>query len=149
MSRKHAATTWIYLIAEVYWYHPTFARHPSGGVPTRVFRHRTAAEAHCLQLNQRFQAQKCPFDHPPREVADADSNTWISWPEDEDRLRVLIDYVQDLGLPPPCLDLPLLLAWKVWWCETRPAMTTAQWQAIWAFLDRLPRYRVSAIDCKD
>lgn len=139
----------VYLVAEVLWHHPHFARHPAGGIPLRLFRHRDAAEACCLRLNRNFQAGRCPFDHPPREVASRASAAWLRWDEDEPRLRVLIDYVQDLGLPAPPTDGPLRAAWVAWWRATRPAMEPAQWQAIWTFLDRRLPFRVSEVPCQE
>jgi hypothetical protein len=69
------------------------------------------------------------------------------WEEDPQRLLILGDYVQDLGLAAPTPGENPVQTWKDWWEETRPAMEPWQWEAIWTFLDRAPRYRVSTIKC--
>jgi hypothetical protein len=137
----------LYVVQEVWWFRGEFANHPDGGRPGKVFRTEAAAVVECEQLNQEFRAAHCPLELPPRGLRLESDREWYAetWEEDPQRLRILGDYVQDLGLAAPTPGENPVQDWKDWWKESRPTMEPWQWEAIWTILDREPHYRVSTI----
>jgi hypothetical protein len=96
------------------------------------------AEAYCAEQNQScrtnpvldpFAAPVCP----PFTYHDAD---------DRARLLILLDYVQDLGLPAPTLGASPYLDWGTWWRTPPVPLEPWQREAIWTFLERQPPYEV-------
>lgn len=139
----------LYVVQAVSWWRPRFANHPDGGFPREVFRSLSAAEARRDRLDREYRAENCPLSVPPRGTVVVEGGDGYAepWAEDEPRLLVLGDYVQDLGLPPPAE--PTVEGWRAWWRATRPAMEPWQVEAIWTFLDRGPAFRVSEVACGD
>jgi hypothetical protein len=62
--------------------------------------------------------------------------------DDRARLWILLDYVQDLGLPAPTLGASPYLDWGTWWRTPPVPMEPWQREAIWTFLERQPPYEV-------
>jgi len=139
----------LYVVQPVAWWRARFANHPDGGFPRDVFSSRPAADARCDRLNREYRAENCPLDIPPRgAVLTTNPEGYTEpWAEDELRLLVLGDYVLDLGLSAPDPALWTYHGWRAWWPATRPAMEPWQVEAIWAFLDREPAFRISEVEC--
>lgn len=138
----------VYVVQAVRPFNVQFASHPAGGVPGRVFQRREDAEAACAELNRAFRAVHCPLEQPPRGgVCQLDEEGYLlTWTEDEQRLHILGDYVQDLGLTAPELGTTPAYDWQHWWRKTAATLEPWQREAIWTFLDREPRYRVSEVE---
>lgn len=138
----------VYVVQAVSPYSVQFASHPAGGVPERVFLRSADAEAACAELNRAFREKHCPLEQPPRgSVFQLDEEGYpLTWTEDEQQLRILGDYVQDLGLTAPELGTTPAYDWQHWWGNMAGTLQPWQREAVWTFLDREPRYRVSEVE---
>lgn len=104
-----------------------YLAHP---FPQLIARDSEWAERYCAEANQRCRTARevDPFLAPLR------AGAMVRQADDRERLRILFDYVQDLGLAAPPIGDSVYLDWSAWW--RGPLLEPWQREAVWTFLER-------------